>query len=109
MSDVGMTNALIAVIGSIGVGLMMIGSAMFFKIFKGPTAQNDDTVRAVTKIADRVEKNIDDHGKLSTNVAVLTKEVSHLSTSVERLSDEVKYLRQQGAPNGRTVRRTAPN
>lgn len=106
MSDASITPALITVIGSIGIGLMMIGAAMCLKLFKGPNEQNDDLARALAKIGDRVEKNTDDHHSLSRNVAVLTKEVSHLSSSVERLSDEVKYLRQ-GNPNGRSVRRAA--
>jgi hypothetical protein len=102
------TPALIGVIGSIGVGLMMIGSAMFFKIFKGPAAQNDDLARIITKIGDKVERHGEDRAELATNVATLTVEVNHLSKNVERLSNEVMYMRQgEVLRNGRSTRRAA--
>lgn len=86
------TPALVAVLGSIGVGLMGIASAMFFRIFKSPKEESEDIARALQKVGDKVDKNADDHGRLATNVAVLANQVGTLSDNVKTLGVKVENM-----------------
>lgn len=86
------TPALIAVLGSIGVGLIGIAGAMFMRIFKSPLQQNEDLTRALTKVADKVEKNMEDHGELAMSVAVLSHQVGTLSDNVKTLGVKVENI-----------------
>ena len=86
------TPALVAVLGSIGVGLMGIAAGMFFRIFKGPKEQNDDLANRIENVFVRVEKNADDHGRLATSVAVLASQVGTLSDNVKTLGVKVENM-----------------
>lgn len=103
--DADITPALIAVLGSIGVGLLSIGAAMFFRIFKSPIQENSDLARAIkdlrNEVSTRVDGVLDEHHELARNVAVLANEVSHLSGNVRTLGEEVKNLWRGPARNTR--------
>lgn len=91
-----LTPALIAVLGSIGVGLIGIAAAMFFRTFKSPVQQTTDLALAIQGLREEVLSRVtnvqDDHHELARSVAVLANEVSHLSSNVKTLGDEVKNM-----------------
>lgn len=86
------TPALVAVLGSIGVGLMSIGAAMFFKMFKSPKEESADLTQRIENVVLKVEKNADDHGRLATNVAVLSSQVGTLAENVKTLGTKVENM-----------------
>lgn len=86
------TPALVAVIGSVGVGLMSIAAAMFFRIFKSPKEESAELTQRIENVVIRVEKNADDHGRLATNVAVLSSQVGTLAENVKTLGVKVENM-----------------
>ena len=86
------TPALVAVLGSIGVGLMGVAAAMFFRIFKSPQQESADITRRLEGVVAKVDKNYDDHGRLATNVAVLASQVGTLSDNVKTLGVKVENM-----------------
>jgi len=85
MSVPNLMPALVTVIGSIGVGLIAIAAAMFFRIFKSPKEESADLAQEVGMLRK-------DHHQLANNTAVLSNEVRHLSDNVKTLGEEVKSL-----------------
>lgn len=102
--EVSLAPALLAVIGSIAVGLMSIAAAMFFRLFRSPKEDNDMLTHALGKLGEKVEKNANDHHDLSRNVAVLATEVRHLAENVERLGNE--FMQARGSTGNRLKQRT---